>query len=726
MFSIFQKRGINIVGKNIISILIAFLCCSNIFVSANSIEDINGYKSSNKLEYLLDKNSFIPHCNYDVEEIPVAIYTNEQEDEDFYAPWGRTRYIIWALRDYSWMVGNKTYKFQPILLSTNSILDGKLTTDNFDVLLFEPDTANERVFITGFPMLPQNIKLKKYITEFVEQGGGFFGSCGSAEIAGDFQNKPNTFIEKLWKNSCLGISATRVNFNTAIPILTQLVGRGSESVSLLAYIHYSGWNQSRYNINYYAGACLDVFVDCNNPIFDDYLNTKRKIRWIGGYPLLIPATVDRKIEIIARFPDEELSDNSSTSIHHWRYTGGLKGLTKALIFGEGETHWFENLGSFTKTYILAEDWQKEKIVETNLSNKPFMTMEIYPNDNDARIVLISGHPEYNVWWGGHIEETEDDNHNNLFESMYHWVDVTSEDKTLENEFSYNYWIVRRSLAWTAKIPSSDLPPVYGTSEVRDITPYEQSKIFKILGNAQLSDGLISLDLFYRHSSDNISWGPWIEYMTDYDSSDGWSWEFTSPNGSGYYQFYSIRHLQNEYERAHETPPPGPDAIVQVRYDDTYIPTIGGITIEPEKVKQLKVRLYGNNLTIHNWSAKTNKIRFDWEIVQSPDHPYKDFIVFIRIREWQYDSYFPQLLFKWTNTGSVFPANYTWIPSKPLYHWAIPILIPIEEGKGYKTIELETPFNNKEYSIGIWIDYLDIRASPHIFNKTWASLKVYPN
>ena len=44
-------------------------------------------------------------------------------------------------------------------------------------------------------------------------------------------------------------------------------------------------------------------------------------------------------------------------------------------------------------------------------------------------------------------------------------------------------------------------------------------------------------------------------------SDGWSWNFNTPNGIGYYQFYSIRCVEYENYMKTEKAPPGPDAIV---------------------------------------------------------------------------------------------------------------------------------------------------------------------
>jgi hypothetical protein len=144
-------------------------------------------------------------------------------------------------------------------------------------------------------------------------------------------------------------------------------------------------------------------------------------------------------------------------------------------------------------------------------------------------------------------------------------DATPLNETIEDEFSYNYCIIRRSVAWAAKVPDNDLPPVYGPSQVSDIYPYHQSLNFTLIGNAkEEAYRNISLDLYYHYSNDNSSnWSDWSLHGTDAFGSDGWSWEFNAPNGSGYYQFYSIRHVEYEGYTELETAPSGPDAIAYV-------------------------------------------------------------------------------------------------------------------------------------------------------------------
>lgn len=550
----------------VLAIIVLFIGASIVPGISGNIEKIRQFSS---LETVFKENSD-ENMSIETKEIRVAIFTDEKEsDEEFYGPYGRTRYFMWALSDYSWKVGKASYRFVATLLPTKSLLKRDLTTDKYDVLLYPPDTADENLFSTGLSKLPRNIIRERNIANFIKDGGGYFGTCGGALIAGDMENKPKTFLEKMFKNSCLGISGVNVHWDGGIPILCQMAGFGPEAVGMLAYLLYSGWNQTNISINYHTGACLDVPISQDNPIFDDYLEARRKIRWLGAPAFVIPEHPDREITVLARFPAEEISDNESIRIHYWKYTGGIPGLISAIIRGNGEIHWFENLGILMNAFCFAGDWEQDKLVKTNFSNKPFMTAEIYPNENKARIVLCSGHPEHNVWWGGYIKEAEDTDENNIYEAFYRWKDVIPEEETIEDEFSYNYWINRRSVAWVSKkVPDNDLPPIYGPSQVSDIYPYNQSSNFTITGNAEKSDGSPSLDLYYQYSDDNSSWSDWTYYGTDIDESDGWSWEFdvSTVNGSGYYQFYSIRRVEYEDYWEIERVPPGSDAIAYIGID----------------------------------------------------------------------------------------------------------------------------------------------------------------
>ena len=508
----------------------------------------------------------IEKTDFSDEVIPirVAIYTDEAEDEDFYGPYGRTRYFVFALENYSWQVGNKTYCFTPTLLNTNELLDNKLTVENYDVLVYPPGTEHYKSSASFTKFKPKYLKEKRIITKFVEDGGGVFGTCGGSVILGGLENTPDTYLERGTNNALLHISAINTEIDMGMPLLCELAGYEVERIGDSgAYYWYGGWNASDYDINFHSVVCLDVPVDKTHPIFNDNIKDTRRIRWIAGGALVLPENPDREIQVIASFPSEEISDNESTQIHYWKYTGGVLGLIKGLI-NRKQNYFYTSFNPLLNMYCFAGDWEMtDTMVQTNFSNKPFFTTEIYPNENAARMARCSGHPEHNVWWGGHTEDVEDTEFNNQYEAFYKWHDIIPENETVEDEFTYNYCILRRSVAWASKlVPDEDLPAMYGESEVRDFELESQSLNFNVTCNVETEDKPIELDLYYRHSIDKVNWSEYNLFGTDNDSSDGYGFEFNSPNGTGYYEFYSIRRVicvNGTIERE----PPGADSIAFV-------------------------------------------------------------------------------------------------------------------------------------------------------------------
>lgn len=77
-----------------------------------------------------------------------------------------------------------------------------------------------------------------------------------------------------------------------------------------------------------------------------------------------------------------------------------------------------------------------------------------------------------------------------------------------------------------------------TTNVDAISPYWHTST-PLLINATASDpvsGISDVTLWYRYSSDNLSWDPWKPYGTDDTAPYQWNFNFAS---EGYYQFYSL-------------------------------------------------------------------------------------------------------------------------------------------------------------------------------------------
>ena len=549
----------------ILAVISILSVINSIFVGSDGIKHIVAGKENSDESTLISNIENNVSENLDLKEINVAILAGDR------LMVSRIEYFIDMLTDYEWIVGDTKYNFNVNFVVDKDILFGKLKTKNYDMIVVPGGGVGDGESVARcFPTF-RNFIWKRNFANFIKQGGGYYGVCGGTALITDIDKKPRSFLEYAYEKSSLGVSCVKSHFESlADPIFLKLGGLPPEYVGEAAYVQFSGWNTSNYSINYISGASLDCPISKNNPIFKDYLSETRRIRWVGGPGLVVPENPDREVMVLAYYPEEEMCENKSTDIHVWKYTGGICGILKAFIKNRKNNLESLTVGNLANVWAFFGDWERtDKIIKTDFSNRPAMTAEIYPNENQARIILSGLHPEYNVWWGGEIVEAKDTDDNTLWDALHGWVNVTPNSHALE--WKYNYWINRRCVAWVSKlVPDCDLPPVYGPSEIKDIEPSSiNSSDLKIFGKSETSDGIVSLDLFYRYSSDTETtdlWSNWALYDTDFDVSDGWSWEFnsTKTEGPGYYQFYSIRHVQvNEYEWLNETVPPGPDAIASI-------------------------------------------------------------------------------------------------------------------------------------------------------------------
>ncbi len=373
------------------------------------------------------------------------------------------------LNNYTWKKNNSTYNMISKELSDKDILNGELNNINFDILLIPGGGVGDGHSITkGFNSSIKVKKWKKKIQNFVKEGGGCIGFCGGAALITPLSTgenrKPRTFVERQYNKSSLDISCFISYYrHLAFPLFYIFQYKHPEKIGTTAYVFSYEPGKTKDGKRIHTGGIpIDFIVDKNNPIFSDYPYSTIRIRWWGGQSLLIPKNQDRQYSILATYPNQELHENNETRIHAWRYIGGLRGLISAFLRAlsyvkENKLKIFETAMT---SFYLAGDWKlSNKIIETHFANKPAITTEIYPNKNQARITLITAHPQYMIWNGGNIIEKNDNEFNCLAKGLYKWENIEKFKGSIDDYITNTWWLVRRLVAWTAKVKDRDLPPI---------------------------------------------------------------------------------------------------------------------------------------------------------------------------------------------------------------------------------------------------------------------------
>jgi len=313
------------------------------------------------------------------------------------------------LDEYSWKMGEKEYKFEVKWITDEEICAGALK--KFDVIVI-PGIGKEfrRIFNNNLSIW------KNEIRNFVSNGHGYFGTCGGANIAscGLIDAKKRgwrhmTAWEYFMNKSSLHLLPFKSYQDMADPFASSIIWRNPCRVGQSAYIWYN------LSING-TGVCQKCKLNTKHDIFCE-CKDERIIRWVGG-PVLIPFG---NLTVIAWYPSRNLSSDKNTTIHAWNFK-----------------------------FNIVDAWDMcNDIIKTHLAGEPAAVAGKFGN---GRVVVFGNHPEHPVWKGEKIIE-RDTNSNHLFvKGLFHWRDR----KFLPQD--YNWWIVRRSVAWAYGLDTSELPP----------------------------------------------------------------------------------------------------------------------------------------------------------------------------------------------------------------------------------------------------------------------------
>lgn len=383
--------------------------------------------------------------------------------------WGSAKHLFQAiLQNYAWKTHNKTYRIMVKYLYDKDIINGQLNTAKFDVLLVPGGGVGDgEAVVKGFTFSRKVRQWKKNISIFIQDGGGYVGICGGATLMTDLKTedqKLHSFLERQYNKSSLGVSCISSYYTSiAIALFYPFQKNHPEKIGAMAYsFSFAPGETVDGERIHTGGAPIDFHIYRNHPIFNDRTQDTERIRWWGGPALIVPQNPDREVHVLARYPAQDISDNPAIRIHAWRYVGGVHGILlgflKAARYIKKENDSLKKILWYA--YFMIGDWElTDKIIKLDYANKPCITAEIYPNEKKGRILLCSAHPEYMVWWNGHITPVKQKGGACLGVGLHQWVEIDPLSKDASTELTYTWWLVRRFVAWAAKVPNDELPPI---------------------------------------------------------------------------------------------------------------------------------------------------------------------------------------------------------------------------------------------------------------------------
>ena len=402
----------------------------------------------------------------DTHNISVAILA----EEPFF--WGsRKFYHEIILNGYAWKTDDTIYEINTTYLYDKDIIKGALTKSNFDLLLVPGGgVGNNESLLKGVSFVPSVKKFKHNIRRYIQEGGGYLGICGGAAlitglIKGDGK-KPTTITERLYNKSCLHVSCVTSFFkNLAFPLFYPFQYQHPEHVGNSAYaFSYAPGRTKDGKYIHTTGCCLDIHINHNNPLFSTLDTKTLRMRWWAGQALQPSQQPDRELYILAHYPPKDVSEDDTT-----------------IIVKQQKLH-LHDVPIFT-FYLAGPGESTKKIIHLNQGNKPCITAEIYPNEHKGRILLSTLHAEYMIWHGGHIQQVTPSKTICIGSGFHQWNDIEPLSDTYIDEITCNWWILRRFVAWVAKVPDHHLP-----TQENGIVPEKAEKIKEIIKKNIVWDG----------------------------------------------------------------------------------------------------------------------------------------------------------------------------------------------------------------------------------------------
>lgn len=383
--------------------------------------------------------------------------------------WGSGKHYFFAILDgYQWRSGDRAYRMECRSVLDRDILAGRLTREAFDLLLVPGGGVGDGEAVTkGLTLLPRVRRWKRAIRRFVEAGGGYLGICGGAALATGLvtgSGRPRSLLERLYHRSAIGITCVDSYYrHLSLPVFTFRQRRHPERVGATAYVFSFSPGETSKGERFHAGGVpVDFSVSTEHAIFAGHDSPTLRMRWWGGPGLIVPPSPGREVEVLARYPSPDFSSEPRTAILAWRYVGGLLGLARAFLRSLAFVLRLRLSlrGILTWAYYLVGPWRPgTQTIDLDCAGRPAITAEVYPNEHQARILLCAAHPEYLIWHEGHIVPADESEDVCLGTGLHRWVGVRPLSASCEEELTSTWWVVRRMVAWTGRVPDAHLPPI---------------------------------------------------------------------------------------------------------------------------------------------------------------------------------------------------------------------------------------------------------------------------
>jgi glutamine amidotransferase-like uncharacterized protein len=348
-----------------------------------------------------------------VSVLPVPVLSEQSHSNErvirvaLYDCWGINNRYLQSILDYTW-TNDKSYRFDVTVIDRDDVIgtgDQPLKKDRFDALII--GASAESYLVDGL-----NATWREKIRRFIADGGGYLGICGGANAASLGFEHPRNLFQRRVNQGVLGIADVYIR-DSFLGEWQYLLKFGFD-----AY----GWDHDGVSTPSYISVNTSVAKHPENVIFSGYEKTFRYITYAGGPGMYSANASDDLLGIVTPLLTYAEEPMNTKPIHYWM--PGVGG------------------------------WKIAANVTTDILDTFAAIATIF--NQSGRVVLYGPHPENRVVVDGYIHEYRGHSMASFFlpieTFVFNYFGTPLDD-------TYNWWIVRRSVAWAAQIPDTDLPPI---------------------------------------------------------------------------------------------------------------------------------------------------------------------------------------------------------------------------------------------------------------------------